>query len=64
MSCTTTGEVFYIGRGRIHRIVFAETEGIERDEFDPEAVAEVSDTVMSAAVSDILPDHIAWFERA
>jgi len=63
VSCPATGEVFYVGRGRLSRIVFAETEGFERDEFDLEAVAEVFDGVMSAPVREILPDHIAWFER-
>ena len=63
VSCPATGEVFYVGRGRLNRMVFAETEGFERDEFDPEAVADVFDSVMSAPVRDILPNHMAWFEQ-
>jgi NAD(P)-dependent dehydrogenase (short-subunit alcohol dehydrogenase family) len=63
-SCLCTGEVISAGRGRIRRIVLAETPGIEVDDLSPEYVAASIGEILDDTVLTTQPDGLAYMARA
>jgi NAD(P)-dependent dehydrogenase (short-subunit alcohol dehydrogenase family) len=56
--CPCSGEVFTAGRGRVTRMVFAETRGIRGDDLSVEAIAEQFDRVLDDASLRTMPDGL------